>query len=83
MGNSRPRPQQQASHRRNWNRDLALFLDRNNGRVILFNDRMLDVQVADAVFQFRQLLQILHIDIIPFIFVSPHIRGAYAPSITP
>lgn len=78
MGNSRPRPQQQASHRRNWNRDLAFFLDRNNSRVILFNDRMLDVQVADAVFQFRQLLQILHIDIIPFIFIFPYIRGAYA-----
>ena len=78
MGNSRPRPQQQASHRRNWNRDLALFLDRNNGRVILFNDRMLDVQVANAVFQLRQLLQILHIGIIPFIFISPYIRGAYA-----
>ena len=81
MGNSRPRPQQQASHRRNWNRDLALFLDRNNGRVILLNDRMLDVQVADAVFQLRQLLQILHIDIIPFIFISPHIRGAYPPPV--
>ena len=80
MGNSRPWPQQQASHRRNWNRDLALFLDRYNGRVILLNDRMLDVQVADAVFQLRQLLQILHIDIIPFIFISPYIRGAYARS---
>ena len=78
MGNSRPWPQQQASHRRNWNRDLAFFLDRNNSRVILFNDRMLDLEVAYAVVQLRQILQILHIGIIPFIFISPHIRGAYA-----